>query len=121
MLLMLLIVHFFPALPEELLVVCPQLSDPIGGSVTISADVVPGSRAMYSCDDKHQLSGPSVRECQEDGTWSESEPTCEGIWDDRNSQSCVKFPITHSQQSSALLYHPLIMEMSISLEIHLEA
>ena len=47
---------------------------------------------MYSCDDKHQLSGPFVRECQEDGTWSESEPTCEGIWDDRDSQSCVKIP-----------------------------
>ena len=58
---------------------CPQLSDPIGGSVTVGTDVlVPGSRAMYSCDDRHRLSGSSVRECQEDGTWSEIEPTCEG-------------------------------------------
>ena len=59
---------------------CPQLSDPIGGSVTINADIiVPGSRATYSCDDKHQLSGPSVRECQENGTWSEIGPTCESM------------------------------------------
>ena len=60
---------------------CPQLNDLIGGSVTISDDaLVPGTKAMYSCDDKHRLSGPFVRECQEDGTWSESEPTCEGTY-----------------------------------------
>ena len=60
---------------------CPQLSDLIGGSVTVSAHIlVPGSRAMYSCDNRHRLSGSSVRECQEDGTWSEIEPTCEGSY-----------------------------------------
>ena len=62
---------------------CPVLSDPIGGSVTVSASddaIVPGTKAIYSCDDQHQLSGHSTRECQEDGTWSESEPTCEGTY-----------------------------------------
>ena len=50
--------------------------------MTVSAHIlVPGSRAMYSCDDRHRLSGSSVRECQEDGTWSEIEPTCEGSYD----------------------------------------
>jgi CUB/sushi domain-containing protein len=48
---------------------------------------------MYSCDINHQLSGSSVRECQEDGTWSESEPTCEGMWDD--NQSHVKYTSYH--------------------------
>lgn len=48
--------------------------------MTVDADVlVPGSKATYSCDDNHQLSGLSVRECQDDGTWSETEPTCQGI------------------------------------------
>ncbi len=63
-------------------------------TVSTSDDViVPGSRAMYLCDDNHQLSGSSVRVCQEDGTWSESEPTCEGMWDD--NQLHVKYTPYH--------------------------
>ena len=75
---------------------CPVLSDPIGGSVTVSDDtLVPGTKAMYSCDDKHQLGEPSVRECQEDGTWSESEPTCEGTYICQiNQYSHIKYSLS---------------------------
>lgn len=59
---------------------CPPLSDPIGGSVTIPAgSLVPGSMATYLCNVGRQLIGSANRECQDDGTWSESEPTCETI------------------------------------------
>ena len=44
-----------------------------------AGSLVPGSMAMYSCNVDRLLMGSSVRECQDDGTWSGSEPTCESI------------------------------------------
>lgn len=45
-----------------------------------AGNLVPGSMAMYSCNVGRQLIGSSVRVCQDDGTWSESEPTCESMY-----------------------------------------
>ena len=33
--------------------------------------------ATYSCDDGHNLMGGINRECQADGSWTGSDPTCE--------------------------------------------
>ena len=61
---------------------CPQLNDPEHGQVTItptsSSLVLPNSTAMYTCNTGYQLSETSGRRCQNNGTWTGNEPTCEG-------------------------------------------
>ena len=46
-------------------------------SVESTGQILPGSVATYICNTNHQLRGSPTSECQNDGTWSESEPTCE--------------------------------------------
>lgn len=63
-------------------VVCESLRNPPNGIVTITRidsstnKVLPGSQAVYSCNGGFEISGNGVRDCQPDGTWSGSEPTC---------------------------------------------
>jgi len=45
--------------------------------VRLDADTF-GSQANYSCSEGYALNGNTTRECQADGQWSGSEPTCEG-------------------------------------------
>ena len=48
--------------------------------MTVNTDTnIPGTTATYTCTVDRQLKGSSVRECQNDGTWSQSEPTCESM------------------------------------------
>ena len=56
---------------------CGQLPTPMNGTktgnVTIYASVM-----MFSCNFGHNLTGSSVRTCQQNGTWSGIEPICNG-------------------------------------------
>ena len=36
-----------------------------------------GDTCTYQCDDGYELSGDMMRECQGDGTWTGSDPTCD--------------------------------------------
>ena len=54
---------------------CGQLNDPVNGKVVVSG-TTPGSTATYSCNDGFQLFGNTVRECQSNGHWSGSTPSC---------------------------------------------
>ena len=60
---------------------CPTLDDPVDGSVecSLGPDGVPteGDTCVYQCDDGYIVTGGNSRECQGDGTWTGSEPTCE--------------------------------------------
>ena len=66
------------ATPVSEVVICPQLSSPDGGWVNISIDsdsqILSGSIAIYGCRDGRHL---SIRECQDNGTWSGDEPSCD--------------------------------------------
>ena len=57
---------------------CGSLPPPENGAVDASITTV-GSVATYSCDNGFLISGDSQRNCQMDGFWSGSAPTCLGI------------------------------------------
>ncbi len=48
----------------------------MNGTVNASSIFI-GDIATYSCDDGFRVSETTPRICQDNATWSESEPTCE--------------------------------------------
>ena len=54
---------------------CPALANPNDGFVAVTGNV-PGATATYSCNVGFMLEGNLLRTCQDDGTWSGSEPFC---------------------------------------------
>lgn len=56
---------------------CPTLSDPENGVVTILDDI-PGGVAIYRCNPGLALVGDSNRTCGIDEQWSGEPPTCRG-------------------------------------------
>lgn len=57
-------------------VYCPLIIPPTNGSV-VSSGTILGSSVKYQCDAGFKLNGPSIRICQTNGSWTDSEPTCE--------------------------------------------
>ena len=61
---------------------CDVLPNPTNGLVTItrleSPGILPGSQAVYTCNGGYEINGNSIHDCQSDGTWSGSEPSCVG-------------------------------------------
>lgn len=51
---------------------------PANGEST-PTDTTEGSEVTYSCNVGFNLVGSATRTCLSDGTWSGTEPTCEGI------------------------------------------
>ena len=66
-----------------LLLGCSSLNDPSNGMISCSlggngVSVNAGGTCTYMCNDGYELtgSGTHTRECQSDGSWSNSAPTC---------------------------------------------
>ena len=57
---------------------CPALANPANGIVSTSDDLNVGSTATFKCNMCYTLYGDNVRVCQDDGSWSGDETTCEG-------------------------------------------
>ena len=55
---------------------CGDLDDPGDGCVIKTGNTV-GETAFYICDEGFTLKGERKHECQADGMWSGTEPTCE--------------------------------------------
>ena len=53
-----------------------QNSAQFTGGVVCYSGVTPGSLAVYVCNSRYHLEGPSLRECQRNGNWSGSIPQC---------------------------------------------
>ena len=57
----------------------PQLSNGVVAYDNDKANGRPvGTLVTYSCNPGYTLNGDTIRICRSDGTWSGSEPTCEG-------------------------------------------
>ena len=54
---------------------CPDLENPANGVVD-DGDNLPGTKAVYKCNDGFRLFGSSKRLCQRDGTWDGGAPVC---------------------------------------------
>ena len=56
-----------------------MLNPPTNGRLDITPNTTApgGFMATYSCDEGHNLVGGIIRECQTDGSWTGSDPTCE--------------------------------------------
>ena len=56
---------------------CPDLPDPVDGSVELRSGTEVGSIAVYSCNEGFVLFGGfSIRQCGSDGMWSGKAPVC---------------------------------------------
>eukprot|EP01083_Nonionella_stella_P144247 450023_1 len=54
---------------------CPELSSPTNINLTVTS-LIPGSTAFYKCLGSFDLKGISLRKCQPNGEWTDSEPRC---------------------------------------------
>jgi len=62
-----------------ILVASCQVLTVTDGSVTYAPEGIPplvGAVATYTCNENYTLNGASMRTCQDDGTWTEDDPTC---------------------------------------------
>lgn len=65
---------------------CPLLANPRRGLVHISGTMV-GDVGMYECDKGYNVTGDKTRVCQDNMTWSGTEPKC------RKNAFCVGAPV----------------------------
>jgi hypothetical protein len=62
--------------PTCIAIDCGELDGPADGSVDISQGSLLGAEAIYTCDPSFRLVGTSIRQCQDNGSWSGEAPTC---------------------------------------------
>lgn len=57
--------------------ICDTLSNPVGGSVTITTDGLE-TKAQFSCTIGYTMTGSPNLTCRSDGTWDQQAPSCGG-------------------------------------------
>lgn len=93
---------------------CPGLHNSAqftGGFVCYSG-VTPGAVAVYVCNSTHHLEGSPFRECQSNGSWSESAPQC--VEGQSNYSRCK----LESPFSAPSLYRSLLNQLCSTLVGH---
>ena len=56
---------------------CPSLTNITNGMVETLDDLSTGQNATYTCHPGYDIIGYLTRTCQENGSWSGSEPVCQ--------------------------------------------
>jgi len=76
-----LIIQYVFSVCTLLLAICPRIFAPVNGMIAcqlgVSEVANPGETCTFTCDDGFTLTGSSTRTCQNDRTWSGTEPMCE--------------------------------------------
>ena len=61
-----------------IITVCPELSAPTNGNITLSDGTNVGSVATYTCNEGYELSVTSTRFCRSGSrAWTGIDPTCD--------------------------------------------
>jgi len=68
---------------------CPSLTAPSNGDVSVSSQVA-GGVAQYECNTGYVLSGGATRNCQGNGSWTGTAPTCIAV-----TSPCASMPCQH--------------------------
>ena len=68
----------YNSIPSSTLARCPILIDPANGRVSVTGNS-PGDTATYTCDSDYDLVGSRILTCGDDGMWSDTPPTCQGV------------------------------------------
>ncbi|XP_063401402.1 sushi, von Willebrand factor type A, EGF and pentraxin domain-containing protein 1-like [Mytilus trossulus] len=61
-----------------ILVNCPNLVEPDGGSISITSLMVKGV-ATYACNNGYLIKGETISVCQQNGVWSNKAPICDPV------------------------------------------
>ena len=61
---------------------CAMPSNPRNGNVMISGGLGPGARISYSCQAGYEMMGSRQQQCQDNGQWSGSKPSCRMMQDE---------------------------------------
>ena len=80
--------------------------NPTSGTVTVF-DTSVGSNVTYSCNKGYRIYGQVVRQCQSNGQWSGSVPTCEGMIDMYLRDAIYILAKCHRQSAVVTLIVPL--------------
>ena len=96
----------FPFLIHETVNRCPQLSAPVHGSLELCSNL-PGQTCLFSCDKGHVLTGSTTRTCNSDGTWTGTQPQCNGEdkfnYDDNSEHSDCLLGTKSTQPGKGLM------------------
>ena len=55
---------------------CPNLTAPAFGTMDNSEGLLEGANWYFTCDPYLQMSGPAVRTCQSNNTWTGNQTVC---------------------------------------------
>ena len=84
---------------HAIVIQCPGLPPISNGAVDLSRGTKFKCTAVYGCNTGYVLNGIVARTCQEDQTWSGTEPTCDGMFihiHSKINQLCVIYIILHT-------------------------
>ena len=65
-----------------------MLENPLNGDVTTNGTTL-GSSASYSCRAGYELEGDATRVCQPNQSWSNTEPSCLGMYVAQSEEECL--------------------------------
>ena len=84
---------------------CGTLGPPANGGVTFPSGTEYGGSADFTCDPGYDLNGVPSRTCQDGGSWSDADPTCDIKGEIGDSQTeCISLFVNAITRSNCCLF-----------------